>query len=54
MDQQNIWKKRTPKKLSDLNKHTSITYGRGAPSPVFNPDWALKLGTKDNKKENRL
>ncbi len=39
-----------PKKLSDLNKHNFITYGRGAPSPVFNPDWALKLGSKDNKK----
>jgi len=39
-----------PKKLSDLNKHNFITYGRGAPSPVFNPDWALKLGTKDKKK----
>ena len=30
--------------------HKFITYGRGAPSPVFNPDWALKLGVKDNKK----
>ncbi len=39
-----------PKNLSDLNKHKFITYGRGAPSPVFNPDWALKLGVKDNKK----
>ena len=39
-----------PKKLPDLNKHNFITYGRGAPSPVFNPDWALKLGTKDKKK----
>ena len=39
-----------PKKISDLNKHKFITYGRGAPSPVFNPDWALKLGSKDNKK----
>ena len=39
-----------PKKLSDLNKHKFITYGRGVPSPVFNPDWALKLGSKDNKK----
>ncbi len=39
-----------PKKVSDLNKHKFITYGRGAPSPVFNPDWALKLGAKDNKK----
>ena len=39
-----------PKKIADLNKHNFITYGRGAPSPVFNPDWALKLGSKDNKK----
>ena len=39
-----------PKKISDLNKHNFITYVRGAPSPVFNPDWALKLGSKDNKK----
>jgi len=39
-----------PKNLSDLNKHKFISYGRGMPSPVFNPDWALKLGVKDNKK----
>jgi len=39
-----------PKTLNDLNKHHFITYGRGAPSPVFNPDWALKLGVKDSKK----
>ena len=39
-----------PKNINDLNKHKFITYGRGAPSPVFNPDWALKLGVKDNKK----
>ena len=39
-----------PKNISDLNKHKFISYGRGAPSPVFNPDWALKLGLKDNKK----
>ena len=39
-----------PKNLSELNKHKFISYGRGAPSPVFNPDWALKLGLKDNKK----
>ena len=39
-----------PKNLSDLNKHKFISYGRGTPSPVFNPDWALKLGMKDNKK----
>ena len=39
-----------PKNIRDLDKHKFITYGRGAPSPVFNPDWALKLGTKDSKK----
>ena len=43
-----------PKNTNDLNKHQFITYGRGAPSPVFNPDWALKLGAKDKKKENLL
>ena len=39
-----------PKNIKDLDKHKFITYGRGAPSPVFNPDWALKLGSKDTKK----
>ena len=39
-----------PKTVSELNKHKFISYGKGAPSPVFNPDWALKLGIKDNKK----
>jgi len=39
-----------PKTISELNKHNFISYGKGAPSPVFNPDWALKLGVKDNKK----
>ena len=39
-----------PKNVSDLNKHKFISYGKGAPSPVFNPDWALKLGLKDSKK----
>jgi len=43
-----------PKKLSDLNKHKFISYGRGAPSPVFNPDWALKLGVKDGKKRKPI
>ena len=38
------------KKVSDLSKHRFISYGRGAPSPVFNPDWALKLGLKEGKK----
>jgi len=43
-----------PKNLSELNKHKFISYGRGAPSPVFNPDWALKLGIKDNKKRKPI
>jgi DNA-binding transcriptional LysR family regulator len=43
-----------PKNLFDLNKHKFISYGRGAPSPVFNPDWALKLGVKDIKKRKPI
>ena len=43
-----------PKNVSDLNKHKFISYGKGAPSPVFNPDWALKLGIKDNKKRKPI
>ena len=43
-----------PKTVSELNKHKFISYGRGAPSPVFNPDWALKLGFKDNKKRKPI
>jgi DNA-binding transcriptional LysR family regulator len=43
-----------PKNLSELNKHKFISYGKGAPSPVFNPDWALKLGVKDNKKRRAI
>ena len=39
-----------PKTINDLNKHRFISFGKGAPSPVFNPDWALKLGFKDNNK----
>jgi DNA-binding transcriptional LysR family regulator len=42
------------KSTSDLNKHKFISYGRGAPSPVFNPDWALKLGVKDGKKRKPI
>jgi len=38
-----------PKNLADLSKHKFISYGRGTPSPVFNPDWALKLSGKDKK-----
>ncbi len=43
-----------PKTLKDLNNHKFITYGRGAPSPVYNPDWALKLGGKDGKKRKSI
>ncbi len=43
-----------PKKLTDLNMHKFISYGKGAPSPVFNPDWALRLGMKDNKKRKPI
>ena len=39
-----------PKTVNDLNKHKFISFGKGAPSPVYNPDWASKLGMKDNKK----
>jgi len=43
-----------PKNIIDLNKHRFISFGKGAPSPVFNPDWALKLGVKDNKKRKSI
>ena len=43
-----------PKTLKDLNNHKFITYGRGAPSPVYNPDWALKLGNKEGKKRKPI
>ena len=39
-----------PKNLKDLDKHKFITYGRGAPSPVYNPDWVLKIGAKEGTK----
>ncbi len=39
-----------PKTLKDLDKHKFITYGKGAPSPVYNPDWVLRIGAKDGKK----
>ena len=37
-----------------MNNHRFISYGRGNPSPVYNPDWALKLGMKDNKKRKTV
>jgi len=43
-----------PKILKDLDKHKFITYGKGAPSPVYNPDWVLKLGTKEGKKRKSV
>ena len=43
-----------PKTLVDLNKHKFISFGKGAPSPVYNPDWALKLGVKDGKKRKSI
>ena len=43
-----------PKTVSDLHKHKFISFGKGAPSPVYNPDWALKLGMKDNKKRKTI
>ena len=43
-----------PKTTNDLNNHRFISFGKGAPSPVFNPDWALKIGNKDNKKRKSI
>ena len=43
-----------PKNINDLNNHRFISFGKGAPSPVYNPDWALKLGFTDNKKRKSI
>ena len=43
-----------PKTIADLNKHKFISFGKGTPSPVFNPDWALKVGLKDSKKRKSV
>ena len=43
-----------PKTIKDLDKHKFISFGKGAPSPVYNPDWALKLGMQDNKKRRTI
>ena len=43
-----------PKTLSDLNKHRFISFGKGAPSPVYNPDWVLKVGAREGKKRKSL
>ena len=55
MVQINILKKmECLKLLADLNKHKFISFGKGAPSPVYNPDWALKLGMHDGKKRKSI
>ena len=43
-----------PKNINDLNNHRFISFGKGAPSPVYNPDWALKLGFIDSKKRKSI
>ena len=43
-----------PKTVNDLNKHKFISFGRGTPSPVYNPDWAIKIGMKDSKKRKSV
>ena len=43
-----------PKSINDLNKHKFISFGRGAPSPVYNPDWVLKLGMPEGKKRKPI
>ncbi len=43
-----------PKTIKDLDSHKFITYGRGAPSPVYNPDWVVKLGAKEGKKRKSI
>ena len=43
-----------PKSIADLNKHKFISFGKGTPSPVYNPDWALKIGMKDSKKRKSI
>ena len=43
-----------PKSINDLNKYKFISYGKGTPSPVFNPDWVLRLGLKDQKKRKPI
>ena len=50
----NILKKMVIRKVKDLDKHKFITYGKGAPSPVYNPDWVLRIGSKDGKKRKSV
>ena len=43
-----------PKSIVDLNKHKFISFGKGTPSPVYNPDWALKIGMRESKKRKSI
>ena len=43
-----------PKSIADLNKHKFISFGKGTPSPVYNPDWALKIGMRESKKRKSI
>ena len=49
-----LGKQGIPKSINDLNNHRFISFGKGTPSPVYNPDWALKLGLIDNKKRKSI
>ena len=43
-----------PKSIADLNKHKFISFGKGTPSPVYNPDWALKNWYERFKKRKSI
>ncbi len=43
-----------PKTVNDLNKHRIISFGKGDPWTVYNPDWVLKLGMHDGKKRKTV
>ena len=43
-----------PKTINIFIRDRFISFGKGAPSPVYNPDWALKIGMKDNKKRKSV
>src|SRR6056300_886014 len=43
-----------PKTIPDLNKHKFISFGKGVPAPVYNPDWALQPGMHDGKKRKSI
>ncbi|GIS78075.1 MAG: hypothetical protein CM1200mP13_14340 [Candidatus Pelagibacterales bacterium] len=43
-----------PKTIGDLNKHKFISFGKGAPSPVYNPDLGAKKFGKQRKKRKTI